>query len=143
MISETWGYGVANNKSELRLNNKRESFLEAYKERLNIVQLECRDALKVIQSRDRETSFFYIDPPYFNSDCAHYGGYTKEDFRALLLLLSTIKGKFLLSSYPSDVLGEFQKQFAWHQISFDKNVSVGKSGKRKSEVLTANYPISL
>jgi DNA adenine methylase len=111
---------------------------------LALVQLENRDALKVIQTRDKEDTFFYIDPPYFNSDCGHYDGYTELDFKALLNLLSSIKGRFLLSSYPSPVLDEFVKSNDWQQLTFNKHLSAtSKKGSRKTEVLTSNYPLNL
>ena len=98
----------------------------------------------IIQSRDGVESFFYCDPPYYNSNCGHYDGYTIEDFERLLQALCSIKGKFLLSSYPSPILMKYAKQYGWHQWSLESGVSVNaKSGymKRKVEVLTANYPI--
>ena len=64
--------------------------------------------------------------------------------RQLLELLGQIKGKFLLSSYPSDLLNKYLKQFKWHFKEVEQTVSVNaKSGKHKKkiEVLTANYPI--
>ncbi len=103
-----------------------------------MVDLECNDALKVIRSRDSENTFFYIDPPYFNSDCGHYKGYTEQNFRDLLVLLKTIKGKFLLSSYPSQALQDFSD--GWYQHSIQKKIAVTKhTDKMKTEVLTANY----
>ena len=141
-ISNSWGYGVADNKTEKRTHNKREAFLEYYRERLEEVQIECTDALHVLKTRDREFSFFYCDPPYFNSDCGHYGGYTETDFENLLIALSQIKGKFLLSSYPSDLLKRYTEQFGWHTIVVEQNVAISNKGKRKFETLTANYDIN-
>ena len=141
MISTTWGYGVLENKAELRLHNKREAFLEPFEERLSITQIECRDALDVIRSRDRPASFFYCDPPYYNADMAHYGGYTEGHFEALLKCLSECKGRFLLSSYPSDILAKYTEQFGWHTVEIEQRISVSSKGKRKIEVLTANYDI--
>jgi DNA adenine methylase len=105
--------------------------------------LECADALYIIQSRDTKDSFFYCDPPYFNSDCAHYGGYTEHHFEQLLKTLSTIQGKFLLSSYPSELLARYTKKNGWHTITFEQQVTVNKgcTGKKKIEVMTANYQI--
>lgn len=138
-ISETWAYSPGNAKAETTLRNKRESFLEAYKDRLATVQIECRDALKVIKSRDLEATFFYIDPPYYNSNMGHYSGYSEANFIELLDLLSQIKGRFLLSSYPSDVLSEFTGRFGWKTIEVEQSLATSKSGKRKIEVLTLNY----
>lgn len=140
-IGRSWGYGVIENRTEAKNNQKRINFDETIKNRLDIVQIECNDALKVIVSRDRPTSFFYIDPPYFNSNCGHYKGYSENDFIELLKVLSQLKGKFLLSSYPSEILTEYINEFGWHQKEFQKKVSVSKKRKSKTEVLTANYPI--
>lgn len=127
-------------KTSRTISNKRERFQETYKERLRNVCIECNDAVKVINSRDTVNTFHYCDPPYFNSDCGHYDGYTREDFEKLLQALSAIKGKFLLSSYPSDLLEEFRSQQGWKQKKFTKNLTAGKSNSgKKTEVLTWNY----
>lgn len=143
-LDGSFGYDKTEQRTSRLLTTRRESFTEELAIRLQNVQIECADARYIIQSRDASGSFFYIDPPYFNSDCGHYEGYTKEDFQSLLDLLSTIKGKFLLSSYPSEILRAATKEHGWHMWSVEKQVSVNaKSGylKRKIEVLTANYPI--
>lgn len=106
------------------------------------MQLECADALYIIHSRDRAESFFYCDPPYYNSDMGHYDGYSLNDFTELLDVLSSIKGKFMLSSYPSPILNEYIKRFGWTTKTFDSKVSVNaKAGKQKTktEVITMNY----
>lgn len=144
MLDGTWGYDKAKRTTTRKISNKREQFTEELAIRLQDAQLECADALYVIQSRDTPQSFFYCDPPYYNSDCGHYDGYTLEDFERLLCVLNAIQGKFLLSSYPSPILMKYAKQFGWSQWSLETGVSVNnRSGylKRKVEVLTANYPI--
>jgi DNA adenine methylase len=142
MLDGTWGYDKISNTTTQKINNKRDLFTERLAIRLQNVQLECADALYIIQSRDTENSFFYCDPPYFNSNCGHYDGYSEKDFESLLQLLSCIKGKFLLSSYPGDLLASFVKKHRWSQRSVEQRVSVNKGyGKKKIEVLTANYSI--
>ncbi|MGN6639017.1 MAG: DNA adenine methylase, partial [Mucilaginibacter sp.] len=116
----------------------------AYAKRLEKVQIECADALYIIQSRDHEGAFFYCDPPYVGSNCGHYKGYTEADYEALLRLLSGIKGKFLLSSYPTGLLERYRSEFGWCQIERELLVTVNIKGgnpKKKTEVLTANYPL--
>jgi DNA adenine methylase len=144
MLDGSWGYDKIKGTTSLKIKNKREQFTEDLAHRLQDAQIECADALYIIQSRDTAESFFYCDPPYFNSNCGHYDGYTIEDFERLLHTLSAIKGKFLLSSYPSPTLQKAVKANGWHQWSLESGVSVNaKSGylKRKVEVLTANYEI--
>ena len=75
----------------------------------------------------------------------HYDGYSLSDYRELLDTLAGIKGKFLLSSYPSEILTEYTLKHGWHTKSFDMRISVNAKhetkNQRKTEVLTANYPI--
>ncbi|WP_157308790.1 DNA adenine methylase [Chitinophaga tropicalis] len=139
-----WGYDRSGNTTTKKITNKREAFTEDYAIRLQNVQLECADALYVIRSRDSDNSFFYCDPPYYNANCGHYDGYSIQDFENLLAILSQVKGKFLLSSYPSDLLTRYTKENSWSTQVFEQGVSVNAKGgymKRKWEVLTANYQI--
>lgn len=145
-LDSNWGYDKQSNTTSKRIQNKKENFVEEMAIRLQNCQIECADALYIIASRDTENSFFYCDPPYFNSNCGHYDGYTQQDFEALLFLLSKIRGKFLLSSYPSPSLEKYSKEHGWYNWSIEQTVSVNaKSGKPKSktEMLTANYPFEL
>jgi len=140
-----WGYDKSKNSTSAKIDIKRSLFTEVYAKRLERVQIECADALYIIQSRDFENAFFYCDPPYFNSNMGHYGGYTEQDFDDLLKLLSQIKGKFLLSSYPSEILERYTRKFKWFNTKRELLVSVNAKGgnpKAKTEMLTANYSLS-
>jgi DNA adenine methylase len=144
MLDGTFGYDKSKNTTTKKITNKRNEFSEEYAIRLQNVQIECADALYVINSRDTIDTFFYCDPPYFNSNCGHYDGYSEQDYENLLIKLSNTKGKFLLSSYPSDILKKYIKANGWHYKCFESGVSVNARGgylKRKWEMLTANYPI--
>ncbi len=117
----------------------KEAFTEAYARRLERTSIFCRDALKVIKATDSVDTFHYCDPPYYNSDLGHYSGYSEDDFRNLLELLSSIQGKFLMSSYPSDVLREYVEHNGWVSIEIEMAKSAGSKGGKKVEVLTMNY----
>lgn len=135
----SWGFGRDNSK-EVALERKREGFSKEYADRLKTVQMECNDALKVIDRCDNPDTFFYIDPPYFNSDQGHYKGYTEADFTRLLEKLRKVKGKFLLSSYPSPVLKQYCTKHKWHSQSIHKSVAVTKlTDKQKTEMMVMNY----
>lgn len=146
MLDGSWGYDTIGGVTAKKIKNKRETFTEKYSIRLQNVQIENTDALRVIRSRDGKEAFHYCDPPYFNSDCGHYDGYSIEDFEALLTTLSNIEGKFLLSSYPSEILAEYTNKNGWFTKKVVQTVSVASgttgSSKKKIEVLTANYDLS-
>lgn len=147
MLDGTWGYDLKKSTMPKKLQNKKESFTEEYAIRMQNVSIECTDALRIIRSRDSSDTFFYCDPPYYNSDCGHYDGYSLEDFKELLNTLSNVKGKFMLSSYPSPILKEYTQSNSWNTMSIDMKVSVAnttkvtKPKKSKTEVITYNYTI--
>jgi len=141
----SWGYDKYGKRVKA-FRNKKIAFDKEIFERLENVQIENNDACKVIKSRDTEDAFHYVDPPYIDVHQGHYEGYTRDDFICLLKTLSKVKGKFLLSSYPTDLLELYTGEFGWYTKTFDKPLSAqkavtGKPRKRKTEVLTANYPI--
>lgn len=138
-----WAFGTTTQSCERKTLNNRRQFEEHLSARLEQVQIECNDALYLLELRDRPSTFFYLDPPYFNSNMGHYGGYTQDNFEKLLQRCQSIEGKFLLSSYPSDILKEYRDANGWYQVEIDQVLSVSPKRKRKIEVLTANYPITL
>jgi DNA adenine methylase len=140
MLDGSWGYDKKKGTTSKKISGKRETFSEELAYRLQDVQIECTDALRIIESRDTKDSFFYVDPPYFNSNCGHYDGYSREDFLRLLDRLSKMEGRFLLSSYPSEELSIYIQNCGWKTKSIEQQVSVCKvRGKKKTEVLTWNY----
>jgi len=141
-----WSRGYDKAKRANTVQNKIDRFGEFLTERIKYTQIEQNDALKVIRSRDREDAFHYVDPPYVDSDQWHYWGYTLEHYNELLKTLETIKGKFLLSSYPSKILSIYTKRNGRYTKKVNKPLTSngaknGQTRKRKIEVLTANYPI--
>jgi DNA adenine methylase len=134
------GFCKRENKVAKTLCFKKEAFLNEYADRLKYTQIECDDAIKIIQRYDSPETFFYLDPPYFNSDCGHYKGYSEADYLKLLEALCSVKGKFLLSSYPSDLLLNFIKTKNWHFLEKNKKVNVShRFQKQKTEMMVCNY----
>lgn len=141
IIDNSWSYERKHNKITSKTINKRMMFTEEIAIRLQNTQVECTDANYIITSRDCEDAFFYCDPPYINTCQGHYDGYTEEDFKNLLDTLAQIKGKFLLSSFPSDILTEYIKKYNWISEEIVMRCTASKTRKKKIEVLTKNYVI--
>ena len=124
----------------------RRNFCPWLKKRLQYVQISCRDALQVIRDRDSERTFFYLDPPYPDTNQGHYSGYTWEKLEELLTLLQSIQGQFALSNYPSEMISKFSAENNWLLKEFtmkkDSNMAAVE-GSQKTEVLLMNYEISV
>lgn len=144
-LNGNFGYDRKENKTTKQVIYRRDAFGDHFQKRLENTQIECTDALTVITSRDTPKSFFYCDPPYVRSEQGHYKGFTERDFENLLEVLSKIKGKFLLSSYPSPLLQRYTKKYRWYTKRIRQPLSIATSPKvkrrSKIEVLTANFPL--
>jgi DNA adenine methylase len=136
----SWRGSAPRCKESLLNNNKKLSFTHELAYRLDLTQIENKDAVELIKRLDTPETFFYVDPPYVGADQGHYGGYTQEHFSVLLEGLKNIKGKFLLSSYPNKQLNEYREENKWYSNDVEMQLSVSSSSrKRKIECLTFNY----
>ena len=68
-----------------------------YVNRMQSVGLACQDAYKFIKQYDSPQTFYYVDPPYPNTNQGHYSGYTVEDLKNILELLSCSKSSAIIS----------------------------------------------
>lgn len=124
-------------------SHKKEEFNYKLHERLSEVQISCRDALKVITDRDKEFTFYYLDPPYPGAAQGHYYGYSEEDLNNLIVILSDIKGKFILSNYWSKTLRSAVNKYGWNYKEIAVNTRSGMNTvlRKSTEVLVYNFDI--
>ena len=133
---------TTNSKNATALTNRIATFTDTYSARLQGVQIDNNDATEVIARHDTLSTFHYIDPPYVGAKQGHYGGYEQAHFNELLATLANVKGKFLLSSYHNPQLTQYVQQHGWYQKEVSMHLgSSNSAGKKRTEVLTANYTI--
>lgn len=119
--------------------------LPAVHARLRRVAILNRDALDVIRQQDGEKTLFYLDPPYLHETRATTGEYEHEmsamAHETLLYQLASIKGKFLLSGYDSELYQQYEKRFGWHRHTFDlpNNSAGGDTKRRMQEIVWCNF----
>jgi DNA adenine methylase len=108
--------------------------LYAITDRLRGVIIENDNALSVIKRHDSEETAFYVDPPYLPSTRDAGTDYrfemTEEDHVRLAELLNAVKGKVILSGYPSDLYNELYKD--WERVEKD---SIADGHLPRKEVL--------
>lgn len=104
--------------------------------RLKNVQIECDDALAVIQRYDKEDSLFLIDPPYVMSSRARdrRGMYkhdlSDDEHHKLANTLKGIRGMALVCGYPSPLYDELYG--GWERVTMQ---SVNNAGNYTTECL--------
>jgi DNA adenine methylase len=113
--------------------------------RLQRVAILCKPAIEMIRKEDGPGTLFYLDPPYLpetrTSKKVYQHEMSYDDHFELLEELSFIKGKFMLSGYPSTMYNAYAKSHRWNQHSFDlpNNSAGGDIKQRKTEVLWTNF----
>lgn len=113
--------------------------------RLKRVEIHNQPAVAFIKALDSEETFFYCDPPYMHETRATTGEYkhemTEDDHIELLNILAEIKGKFLLSGYPSKLYDGVADIAGWHvvDVEIDNKASGKKSKAKKIERMWMNY----
>ncbi len=60
------------------------------------MQIECLPYEEILKRYDRPTTFFYLDPPYYDRKLYRYN-LDPEDFAKMAERLKGLQGKFLLS----------------------------------------------
>jgi DNA adenine methylase len=119
------------------------SGLDAVHRRLRDVYFHCRPALEVIRSEDGPATLFYCDPPYLPVTRAAKGVYRYEmseaDHRELLAVLLGVKGKVILSGYPSELYDDTLRAWNRHTKEFANHASGESVKRRMTEVLWCNF----
>ncbi|WP_353055363.1 DNA adenine methylase [Falsiruegeria litorea] len=120
-----------------------EPMLEDVHARLSGVVIECLPFAEFITRYDREGALFYMDPPYWGCE-TDYGKamFSAEDFGVLAGLMSSIKGKALLSINDTPEIREIFGAFHMTEVEVSYTVAkqAGSRGKR-GELLVSNWRV--
>lgn len=114
-------------------------------QRLRRVEVRCMDFEKFIAAYDHPKCLFYIDCPYLHETRTATKAYeyemTEEDHVRLLNQLTTLKGKFILSGYPSDLYQEHAYTHRWkvRVVDIDNKASSAKKKEIKHECIWTNF----
>jgi len=131
-------YGTATTTAP-RLNLLRlEDDLSAAHLRLARVNIENLDWVKIIKKYDREHTFFYLDPPYFET--AGYGvDFGLEQYEKMAELARSIKGKMLISINDHKVIQETFKGLSNKRLKINYTVGGSHNKKQAHELLIWNW----
>jgi DNA adenine methylase len=124
----------------VQMRNKKKRFTDWLVFRLEDASIENNDANIILRSRNVSKAFHYIDPPYFNADMGHYSGFTENDTIDLFTTCESLTGRFLLSSYGSEILDHYVVKNGWFKKEIHQRLKAPKiSNRNKIEVLVSNY----
>lgn len=113
--------------------------LNNLKDRLKNTYVENLSFEKIVDKYDREHSFFFCDPPYFET--TGYGNkFGEEEHLMLKDKLSNIKGKFLLTINDHERVREWYKDFNIREVEVNYSISREEKARGKyKELIITNY----
>lgn len=143
--------GITRNRTRRGMNEQVSAWLNAIDglpavhARLKRVLIRNQPALDIIRKEDGPRTLFYLDPPYLHETRATTGEYehemTTQEHNDLLTALGSIKGRFLLSGYPSKRYDLAADTFGWtrHEKAIHNHAAGGKTKKIMTECVWTNY----
>ena len=115
-----------------------------FSERMQNVIIENLEFDRLIKKYDKDTTLFYLDPPYYPTETEKYGSiygcpeWDQDDIHFCLYnVLKNIKGKFMLSYNSVTYIRELYKDFNIIEFSFKK--AYQNTDERSKEVLICNF----
>ena len=131
-----YGYGT-NTKPSPQIFYK--GVLGDIKERLRNTYVENKSFEDIIKRYDREYSFFFCDPPYYET--AGYGNTFGEREHLLLRdTLKNIKGKFLVTINDHPKVREWYRDFNIEEVKVTYSVAKEQSARKEyGELIITNY----
>ena len=122
--------------------------IEQAHRRLAKVVIENKDFEKLIGQYDRPVSFFYCDPPYFETESYYKNvgedGFTEKDHIRLRDVLLRIDGKFLLSYNDCEFIRSLYEAPGIQTEAFTRINNIKQrydNGAQFPEILIANYDL--
>ena len=112
--------------------------LQAVAERLDGVQIEHSSYEQVLSRYDRDTTFFYCDPPYVGIDLYQHN-FTDHQFAELAQRLAGLKGRFLLSINDCAKARDWFGRFSCLPITF--RYTATRQPRQSQELLFANFAL--
>jgi DNA adenine methylase len=109
-----------------------------------ITFVENLDFEDVVKKYDSESTYFYMDPPYWKTE-NYYSNhdFDREDHERLANCLKQIQGKFSLSYYDFELLHTWfpENVYRWERKKFAKAAAAKKNTKQNmgEELLILNY----
>ena len=119
---------------------KMKSYIEQIQARLRNVVIENRSFEKIISKYDSDTTLFYLDPPYHNTESYYDSDFNENSHIQLNTILKQVKAKFVLSYNDDEFIRKLYKDFNIKEIQRNNNLTSRYAKNRVfKELIIKNY----
>lgn len=133
---QSFGYGALSRPKQKIFEEKK---LEIIRDRLTNTYIEDRDAVEIIRKYDRKSTFFFIDPPYYNTS-GYSVKFNEREHIKLAECLKGLEGKFLLTLNDDKFVRKLYEDFNIQETEVNYSVSrQANSRKKYKELIIRNY----
>ena len=129
ITGQTFGMNTTG-KPRLNLLTLESSIQKAWQRLIN-VQIECKDFRDLIPRYDREHTFFFLDPPYWQIP-GYKHDFEERDFLDLAGLLRSIKGRFLMTINDTEEIRGIFSGFTINEVNLKYSCCSTKEGRAKT-----------
>ncbi|MPQ32428.1 DNA adenine methylase [Clostridium estertheticum] len=113
--------------------------LQSLKERLRNTYVENLSFEKIIKKYDRPNTFFFCDPPYWET-AGYLNKFDEKEHLILRNMLKNLQGKFLLTINDHEKVREWYEGFNFKEVEVNYSVSKEKKARGKyKELIITNY----
>jgi DNA adenine methylase len=137
VAKQTFGTS-ATDPAKFNLFNLEQNITGAW-QRLARVTIERLDFRELIPKYDRNATFFFLDPPYWQVP-GYRHDFEEQDFRDLVAILAKVKGRFLMTINDTpeirDIFGRFNIEEV--QLKYAATNSAKARAKPNTELLISN-----
>ena len=121
-----------------------EPMLEDLHSRLAGVVIECLDFVDFIRRYDRQSTLFYLDPPYWGCE-GDYGKllFSRERFEDLATVLGGLQGRFILSLNDVPQVRQIFADFQFCRVTTTYTISGRGAQPERAEVLISNWDLGI
>jgi DNA adenine methylase len=139
-LGGVFGFERTKSRHPRKLQNAKHAFCDELVALLEKATIECDDAFKVIKRYDTLETFYFLDPPYIGTDMGHYAKiFTEQDLADLLEGCKSLQGKFMLTSYPNEMIRSVAGAMGWVIHKIKHQLAASKSRRKQEEWIVCNY----
>ena len=114
-------------------------YISSISKRLNSVVIENQDFECILKTYDKNDAFFYLDPPYYETEKYYPDRFMPEDHKRLKEALDRVSGRFLLSYNDCEYIRTLYSDYNVLEVERMHNLVQAERKPRYKELLIKNY----